>query len=313
MLIPRYGEKMTVLRPLLDSLAIQQNVNFDDVEVIIANDGCKPLKITGKYPFSIRQLECEHKGVSATRNAALDATEADYVMFCDIDDMFFHACGLWMIFSAMEEGVDAFSSQFVEETRWGGQANYITRDFDQTFVHGKVYRREYLVENNIRFNDNLTVHEDSYFNILAQSCTDSFEYCPTSFYLWKWRDDSVCRHDPKYILKTYNNMIASTDALIGELKRRGKHEKAQFFVGNAVFDAYYLMNKPEWKDQENQEFRKSTEKEFAQFFKKHKKEWGKLSKEQKMAISNGVRGRQVMEGMDMECITLDAWLKAIQR
>lgn len=301
------------MRPLLDSIAIQQNVDFDDIEVVIANDGCEPLEDIGDYPFQIRQLECDHKGVSATRNAALDATEADYVMFCDADDMLFHACGLWMVFNEMRDGFDAFSSTFVEETRTPDkQVTYINRELDQTFVHGKVYRREYLVENDIRFDDSLTVHEDSYFNILAQSCTDSITYCPTSFYLWKWRDESVCRHDPKYILKTYNDMIASSDALIEELKRRGKHEKARFFVGNAVFDAYYLMNKPEWKDQENQGFRKSTEEQFAKFFKKHKQEFRKIGKQEMMAISNGVRGRQVMEGMDMEAMTLDAWLNSLE-
>ena len=42
----------------------------------------------------------------------------------------------------------------------------------------------------------------------------------------QWRDDSVCRHDPKYILKTYRNMLDSNDALITEFLRRGMLEKA---------------------------------------------------------------------------------------
>ena len=45
------------------------------------------------------------------------------------------------------------------------------------------------------------------------------KYCQTPFYLWKWRDDSVCRHDPKYILRTYRNMLDSNDALVQELRK----------------------------------------------------------------------------------------------
>ena len=61
-----------------------------------------------------------------------------------------------------------------------------------------------------------TIHEDSYFTLLTQNCTDSnsrIKYCPTPFYLWRWRNNSVCRHDPKYILKkNIYNMIDSNDA-----------------------------------------------------------------------------------------------------
>lgn len=93
---------------------------------------------------------------------------------------------------------------------------------DSTFVHGKVHRRQYLLDNKIRFNPKLTIHEDSFFNILAQNLTESAKYCPTPFYLWKWRDTSVCRHDKDYILKTYNNMLDSNDALIDEFNNRGR-------------------------------------------------------------------------------------------
>ena len=75
--------------------------------------------------------------------------------------------------------------------------------------------------------------------------SQNVKYCQTPFYLWKWRDESVCRHDPKYILKTYNNMLDSNDALVGEFLRRGMKDKAAFYVGMIIFDAYYMMNKPE--------------------------------------------------------------------
>lgn len=314
-LVPQYDETDEVIKPLLDSIALQQNIDFNEVGVIIVNDGSKTYltkKFLESYPFKIEYYKNKHKGVSATRNACLDHATADYVMFCDADDMFYNMCGIWILFREMEQGeFDSLISMFVEETRFEGREEYINHEMDSTFVHGKVHRRKYLTDNMIRWNDSLTIHEDSYFNILCQNLSDNVKYCSTPFYLWKWRDASVCRHDPKYILKTYGNMIDSNDALIDEFLKRGKKDKVLFFTAFMVFDAYYTMNKPEWINQENKEYRDKTEWRFSKYFKKHKKYWDEVGINDKMAISNSVRSRSVMEGMQMEQITIDDWLKKV--
>ena len=93
-LIPRYDEEFEVVKPMLDSLAIQQSIEFKDLKVIIMNDGEERWLDIPKenYPFEIEQYAIKHGGVSATRNALLDKSTADYIMFCDADDMFFNAC-----------------------------------------------------------------------------------------------------------------------------------------------------------------------------------------------------------------------------
>ena len=315
-LVPHYKETADEVRPLLDSIAIQQQVDFNEVGVIIAYDGDEAtlLPAFANYPFKVEQITCPHNGVSATRNAALDHATADYVMFCDADDMFCHACGLFIIFNEMKVGFDTLTSCFIEQTKMpNGEFTFINHDMDSTFVHGKVHRRKYLLDNDIRFNPNLTIHEDSYFNILAQNLTENAKYCPTPFYLWKWRDESVCRHDKDYILKTYNNMLDSNDALVDQFIKRDHEDKARFYIGFMLFDAYYTMNKKEWIDKTNKAYRDAVEKRFAAYYKKHKKRWGKLSEQEKMLISNGVRTRSVNEGMPMETVTIDSWLKHISK
>jgi hypothetical protein len=212
----------------------------------------------------------------------------------------------------MEIGFDTLMSAFFEEGRHPETREplYITHQTDSTFVHGKVHRRKFLVENNIRFNPDLTIHEDSYFNILCQQIShpDRAKYCQIPFYIWRWRDDSVCRHDPKYILKTYRNMLDSNDALICQFLKRGMKEKAREFVSMMVYDTYYLFNKPEWKEQENQEYRQLTEERFRAYYKKFNDLWNETPKEVKMVISNGIRQRSIQEGMEMENITLGDWL-----
>lgn len=317
-LIPQYGETEEVIAPLLQSIAIQQSVDIEnDVGVIICNDGSN-VKLSREFlysfPFKVEYIQQEHKGVSAARNVCLDHATADYVMFCDADDLFMSACGLYIIFREMKgDGFNAFSSIFIEETRdpKTHETMYINRQNDMTFVHGKVYRRKYLVKNNIRFNDDLTIHEDSYFNCLAQRLAGEVKYCQTPFYLWKWRDESVCRHDPKYILKTYTNMLDSNTALVQEFLDRGRPKDAQYYATSMIYDAYYMMNKDEWLNQENQEYRNKTELRFKEYYQTFKKQFDDIPKELKQQIIVGMRNRFFGEGMFMESVTFNDWIKHI--
>ena len=319
-LIPQYEETDEIIKPLLDSIAIQQNVDFNEIGVIIANDGSE-IHLTDEflesYPYDIKYILAPHGGVSATRNVCLDHATADYVMFCDADDMFCSVCGLWFIFREIDQngGFDSLTSVFLEETRTPDTKEiiYINREMDSTFVHGKVHRRQYLLDNKIRWNPDLTIHEDSFFNIQCSNLSQNVKYCPIPFYLWRWRDESVCRHDPKYILKTYRNMIDSNDALIQEFLKRMVEDKAYFYIAFMIFDAYYTMNKPEWINQENKEYRDSTEFRFAKYYKKYKKRWDAIPSTDKIQISQGIRGRSVNEGMMMEAVTIDDWLEHIEK
>lgn len=119
-LIPQYNETDEVIKPLFDSIALQQNVPMSEIGVIICNDGSETFltdELLQSYPFQIEYHKEPHRGVSATRNACLDYSTADYVMFCDADDMFSNMCGLWIIFREMEIGFDSITSTFIEETK----------------------------------------------------------------------------------------------------------------------------------------------------------------------------------------------------
>lgn len=317
-LIPQYKETEEVIKPLLDSIAIQQNINMNDIGAVIVNDGTDVIlskEFLDSYPFEIRYIINDHKGVSATRNACLDASTADYVMFCDADDMFFNACGLYILFREIDNGgFDSLVSAFVEEIRdQNGAVQYINHDMDTTFVHGKVHRRQYLIDNNIRWNDKLTIHEDSYFNCLCQKLSTNVKYSQTAFYLWKWRDDSVCRHDPKYILKTYNCMLDSNTALVNEFIKRGKTQDAQFYAVSMIYDAYFTMNKDEWISQSNKEYRNATEKRFAKYYKDFKQLYDGIDNSDKAQIIMSIKNRMYQEGLLMESKTFDDWIKEVMK
>lgn len=318
-LVPQYKETDEIIKPLLDSIEVQQNVDLaHDVGVIIVNDGTDVRlsnDLLSRYTFPIEYHFREHQGVSATRNASLDLATADYVMFCDADDMFFNACGLYIVFREMEgNGFDSLVSAFVEESRHPETKEplYINHDMDSTFVHGKIHRRQYLLDNRIRWNNKLTIHEDSYFNCLCQRLAKELKYSQTPFYLWKWRDASVCRHDPKYILKTYNNMLDSNDALVQQFLDRGRKQDAQFYAVSMIYDAYFTMNKDEWLNQENHEYRMATEQRFAAYWKKYKPLHDSIPQDMRAQIIMGIKTRMFGEGMVLETQTFAQWMKDIE-
>ena len=321
-LVPQYKETDEIVKPLLDSIAVQQNVDFNEIGVIICNDGTDVRlsdELLHSYPFTVEYHLCEHRGVSATRNSCLDKSEADYVMFADADDCFCNSLGLFIVFREMgiNGGFDTLVSSFIEETRnpQTKEVLYVPHEVDSTFVHGKVHRRKYLINNNIRWNESLTVHEDSFFNILCQrllSDSNRGRYCPTPFYLWKWRDESVCRHDALYLNRTYRDMLKSNTALVREFLDRGREKDAVFYVTAMIYDSYYSMNCDRWWNDEGKEFLPKTMERMKEYWKDFKHLFNKTSKGEQLQIASGIRQRFFAEGLLHEKITFDEWISKLE-
>ena len=319
-LVPQYKEKKEIIKPLLDSIALQQGIDFDEVGVVIVNDGYPKAKLSDKflksYPFNIEyHMAKEHLGVSATRNTCLDHATAEYIMFCDADDMFFSMVGLNIIFAEMDKGFNSLTTKFYEEVHRDGKVWFTEHRHDRTFVHGKFHKRQYLIDKNIRFNPKLTVHEDSYFNYMATTLADdpnSIKYSDVPIYLWKWRDESVCRHDPLYMQKTYRNYLDSITALVDQLVERGKKGNAEVLICTQMFDTYYLMNTPSWLNQDNQTYRIDTERRFKEFYQKYVSVFDGMDKTFKLTISNQVRSNKIKAGMEMEKQTFEQWIDYIK-
>ena len=115
-LVPQWNEDETVIKNLLNSIETQQGIDLNEIGVIIVNDGSDtiiPDEFFTRYSFKIDYYLAPHGGVSSTRNKCLAAATADYVMFCDADDMFYSNLGIYIIFYAMKDkGFDCLISTF---------------------------------------------------------------------------------------------------------------------------------------------------------------------------------------------------------
>ena len=91
LLIPQYSETEDIVKNMLDSIEIQQGVDFNEFEVLIGNDGSDTklsAEFLNQYSYSLKYFEFEHTSPAGTRQRLFDKAIADYVMFCDADDMF---------------------------------------------------------------------------------------------------------------------------------------------------------------------------------------------------------------------------------
>lgn len=113
------------------------------------------------------------------------------------------------------------------------------------------------------------------------------------------------------MLKTYQNMIESNTCLVKELKKRGLIDSACEMATQMTFDAYYTMNKKEWLEQENQEYRRITENRFAKYYQEFKSLVDLIGEEKRNQIIMGIRGRMFGEGMILEKVTFDDWISHI--
>ena len=92
-LVPYYNEGEEVIKNLLDSIAIQQNIDMKEIEVVICKDGPDGPELSqeflDKYPFDIQYHREPKANVSVMRNKALDYSTGEYVTWADADDMYY--------------------------------------------------------------------------------------------------------------------------------------------------------------------------------------------------------------------------------
>jgi glycosyltransferase involved in cell wall biosynthesis len=312
-IVPHYKEPWETCKYLFDTIGTQRSVPLELVRVIVVNDGDSTIEIPD-YPYEIVYLVKEHEGVSAARNYGLDYSNADYVMFCDCDDGFVSNYGLHLIFSAMQEGTDYIYSNFIEETfDEGGNPTITNHNVDFTFVHGKAYRREFLVKHNLRFNPDLTIHEDAYFNMVSYVTAKNdgtTKHVDTPFYVWIWNKDSVVRRNRKdFVLKTYRDVMLSRFAICEDLKARGYEEDYIMAVCMTVMNSYYDFQKPSYRKAINEKYLRSAEKEFKAYWAKYKDVFNDCTNEKIAVVATAARTIARQNGLLLEQETLYEFLK----
>lgn len=88
---PIYNTPDHLLIRMINSLQTQNNINYDDLELIIYNDGGEetPYLQETEYPFEVKYLfHPDNQGPGIARQKAIEHCSGDYIVFCDSDDYF---------------------------------------------------------------------------------------------------------------------------------------------------------------------------------------------------------------------------------
>lgn len=273
-LIPQYNEDENKIKPLLDSIAIQQDIDFNDIEVFIGNDGSNiklSIDFLKQYKYRIQYHFFEHERLAATRKKLFTLVTAPYVMWCDADDCFINTLALSIILLSIDVGFDSLNCEFIEQNAFpDGKRIYIPHKNDCIFVHGKVYRTDFLRENHIEWHPELHEHQDSAFNVLALTCAKNKKVCNMPIYMWCNNKDSISRKNGIYHLpNTWPHMLDSYQALINDFKDRGYGEPACYYAKYALYASYYEMSHNAWQLKDIDEQKIATYKRISEFYYKN--------------------------------------------
>lgn len=261
-LIPHYKLPQEEMTNLLDMIYVQRGINFNDIGVIIANDGDLAVideEFLNHYrqKFDIEYHILPHAGVSATRNRLLDLSTADFIMFCDDDDTFLSNRSLKIYLECVENHKTAniFRARYKYETKYNNET--ILNDASKTEMysnlHGIMIRREFLIKNNIRFYEHINVHEDSVFNILM-GVYIHFErqeeiIINTQTYIYCHNDNSICKYnsDDKFdfVVRTTDVLINSRYELFKDLISRSQFNSLQTHIINQSIVMYRFLKRLE--------------------------------------------------------------------
>lgn len=213
-IVPIYNVE-DYLEECLESL---YNIKNIELEIILVNDGSKDnsFKIMEKfknmYPEKTVLINKENGGLSSARNAGMKAAVGEYISFIDSDDFidvdeferFFKEgqkdkldviVGNMRYYTPEKTGDPLFRSDMIKNSGILKGVDFFWELFQKPKcfreeVVDDIYRREFLLKNDIWFNENI-VHEDSEFTPLVYLKAEKVRYIDRAFYFYRQRTGSI--------------------------------------------------------------------------------------------------------------------------
>lgn len=219
-IIPCYKARDTILKTL-HSIAMQSIA--EDLEVLVVNDcdGIDYSDILSKFDdlnIVYVQRDC-NGGCGSSRNSGIRNATADYVCFIDSDDQFISSLTLEVMYNRIKaEGADMLAGAFESEMRQDNGIAIKKMERSPVWCHNKFYRRQFLLDNNLFFNENLRICEDTEFHQLLIDMGAKVAYTPFCGYMWRDNQKSVT-HESLYKNKWW--FVKAVTEYLRECNQRG--------------------------------------------------------------------------------------------
>lgn len=206
------------LNECIDSILAQ---SMDDYEIILVNDGSPdncPAICVGyevRYPDRIRVVHKKNGGLASSRNAGLRVAKGDYIFFVDSDDFLKEDRVKDLYEAAVRFDADVLqTSYFVLNTHTNEETMvrttfetdrvlthtdmerelcYVSSKKRVVFVWRNLYKRKFLKDNKITFEEDLLMVEDGPFNMEAYSKAKRFVAVDIPVLCYRLRQGSLQR------------------------------------------------------------------------------------------------------------------------
>lgn len=168
------------------------------VEVIVVDDGSSDKTasvveetIQTSWIPHLKLVSQKHSGISVARNRGLQESAGKYVWFIDADDTLEPFCLATIVSALRDCQCDLFKMGPLNTTNYRAHKGdlTLTREVDKSEIFDRykgtldhttyLFRRDFLIANNIRYPENMTILEDSVMVLNCLSCARSIFYNPT--------------------------------------------------------------------------------------------------------------------------------------
>lgn len=208
-IIPAYNAE-AYLPHCLDSILAQER---QDCEVIVVDDGSTDgtAALLERYP-DVKVVHQENRGMGTARNRGLDEARGEYILFVDSDDLLTDDALETLVAELSGEDIIAFNAKKLhdatgeqtyhptirEPETTDGWSYYNRHRLEATDIHfvciwQRAYRRQFLVDNNLRFADGLRRAEDDLFTTQAMLHAKSVKTITDCLYTYRVRQGSITR------------------------------------------------------------------------------------------------------------------------
>ena len=241
-IIPCYNARDTIAKTL-HSIAMQSIAN--ETEVIIVDDaGDQSYRdILDNFPdLYIRYISREiNGGAGAARNSGIKASETNFCVFIDSDDNFVSPLSLEILHNRIvAEKADVLSSTFESEMRLADGVAIKQMKSMPTWTHGRIYRKQYLLDNNIFFDERLRINEDCLFHQLLFDSGAKVVEIPMVTLMWRDNPKSLT-HENLY--KNKRTFVEAVTYYLEESAKRGlDKEKVTLRVLQNLCTIYFYYN-----------------------------------------------------------------------
>lgn len=256
-IIPVYNSEQYITECIQSVL----NQTYENIEVIIINDGSTDQSYSICQRFAekdsrINLISIENSGVSTARNIGIDNSTGDYITFVDSDD--------WIDSQMIDLAIGKLKEENADITIWSYYKNFGDEELllpmlyeeDKIFTDNKdilffkainssykqspqkqsvsagttwckLYKRELLIDNNIRFNAMLTRAQDTIFSMNAFYKADKIVYFNKSLYHYRITNTQISSGN-RFISDThipFNELLNEFQSFSNKVNDRDEFKK----------------------------------------------------------------------------------------